>query len=258
MTGVQPLDRTARRTAIVTGAGSGIGMATALRLAASGLDVVVVDIAGDRLDELIDDAGPLTPRLHRREADLTVPGDIDAVVAEAERLGGFRVLCNVAGILDAMAPVHEIDDEQWDRVLAVNLTAPFRLCRAATPKMLAAGGGAIVNVSSLAGIKGGAAGAAYTVSKHGLIGLTLNVTWMYAEQGLRCNAVCPGGVTTAIGTSGPPRSEFGSERMGPGLGMRIRTGEPDEVAALIAYLVSDDASLVNGAVITADAGWAAG
>jgi NAD(P)-dependent dehydrogenase (short-subunit alcohol dehydrogenase family) len=248
---------TTMETAIVTGAGSGIGRATAMRLASSGYRVVAADIDAGRLQNLVAEADHLAANLHPRVVDLAQPQDVDAVVEHATTLGNFRVLCNVAGIIDAMAPVHEIDDAQWDRVLAVNLSAPFRLCRRAIPEFLATGGGAIVNVSSLAGLKGGAAGAAYTASKHGLIGLTRSVAWMYAEQGIRCNVVCPGGVTTAIGQS-MTLSEFGTARLRPGLGMEIRRADPDEIAAVIAYLVSKDASMVNGAVMVADAGWTAG
>jgi NAD(P)-dependent dehydrogenase (short-subunit alcohol dehydrogenase family) len=244
-------------TAIVTGAGSGIGRSTALRLASAGYHVVAADIDAGRLRNLAAEADHLAPNLHPHVADLAQPEAVDAIVDRATTLGSFRVLCNVAGILDSMAPVHEVDDAQWDRVFAVNLTAPFRLCRRAIPALLAAGGGAIVNVSSLAGLKGGAAGAAYTASKHGLIGLTRSVAWMYAEQGIRCNAVCPGGVTTAIGQR-MTLSEFGTARMLPGLGMEVRRADPDEIAAVIAYLVSTEASMVNGAVMMADAGWSAG
>jgi len=245
--------------AIVTGAGSGIGRAVAVRLAAGGAHVAAADVDAGRLDELgttcVDGPGSLTPI----RADVSKPADVDELVAAAAALGdGLRIVCNVAGILDAMAPVHEVDDEQWARVLGVNLNGPFHVCRRAVPELLRAGGGSIVNVASIAALKGGTAGTAYTVSKHALIGLTRSIAWMYADAGIRCNAVCPGGVATSIGTSAPVRSQSGTTRMGPGLAQAVRTGRPEEVAGVVAFLASADASLVNGAVVTADAGWSAG
>jgi NAD(P)-dependent dehydrogenase (short-subunit alcohol dehydrogenase family) len=119
--------------------------------------------------------------------------------------------------------------------------------------------GVIVNTASTAAISGGLAGAAYTSSKHGLVGLTKSIAWQYAPQGIRCNVICPGGTRTNISTSQPPQlSELGMARSEGLRATRIRLGEPEEVASIAVFLASDAASFVNGAVITADAGWSAG
>ncbi|MBN9168345.1 MAG: SDR family oxidoreductase, partial [Microbacterium sp.] len=173
----------AGRTVIVTGAGSGIGRATAERVAAEGGRVVAVDISGDRLSELHgrigDDAAFVA-------GDLADPETIDAVIAAAG--DGADGLANIAGIMDGFEPTAEIRDETWDRVLSVNVTAMMRLTRAVLPGMLARGAGAIVNVGSEAGQRGSAAGTPYTVSKHAVNGFTLSTAFFYTPQGIRCNA----------------------------------------------------------------------
>jgi NAD(P)-dependent dehydrogenase (short-subunit alcohol dehydrogenase family) len=151
--------------------------------------------------------------------------------------------------------VHQIDPDDWERVMAVNVTAPFLLTRALVPAMLDRGRGAIVTTASGAGLRGGGAGAAYTASKHAVIGLTRNVAWSYAGRGIRANVVCPGAVATAISADQPPRDPEAMALWQPIIDLVPRRGEPEEVAALIAYLASDDASFVNGAVVTADGGW---
>jgi NAD(P)-dependent dehydrogenase (short-subunit alcohol dehydrogenase family) len=115
-----------------------------------------------------------------------------------------------------------------------------------------------VNIASIAGLVGGRAGLSYTVSKHGIIGLTKNTAFMYADSGVRCNAVCPGGVDTNIGASTSVYSDVGMARLGGVLGTAVRTGAPEEVAEIVHFLTSPAASLMNGAIFTADAGWTAG
>ncbi len=161
-------ERFAGMTVIVTGAGSGIGLATALRVAKEGGKVVAADISEERLDALVT----------RNEGLDIVPvaGDISAedTVAAVVAAAGGRVdaLANVAGVMDRFAPIHEVDDEVWDRVFRINVTALMRLTRAVVPLMLDAGTGSVVNVASEAGLRGSAAGVAYTASKHAVVGLT--------------------------------------------------------------------------------------
>ena len=153
--------RFAGRTAIVTGAGSGIGRATALRLALEGARIVAADIAADRLDQLLAEFPDLD--LVPVAGDVATEAGVQAVVAAAG--GRVDALANVAGIMDAFLPPAEVDDATWERVFAVNVTAVMRLTRAVLPLMLAAGGGAIVNVSSEASLRASASGVAYTASK---------------------------------------------------------------------------------------------
>jgi NAD(P)-dependent dehydrogenase (short-subunit alcohol dehydrogenase family) len=239
------------RVAIVTGAGSGIGLAITKRFIEEGARVVGGDIVDDHLAVLGGLAGVTPVR-----ADVTAPADAARLVAAAEGLGRLDVVVNNAGIVDRFLPVGEMTDEVWQRVLAVNLTGPMLLSRAALPAMLKAGHGVIVNIASVAGLAGAKAGAAYTASKHGLVGLTENIAATYAADGIRCVAIAPGGVNTGISLGGEP-SERGYAALNRTMGAALRAAEPGEIAAVAAFLASDEASFVNGAVIVADGGWLA-
>lgn len=239
------------RTAVVTGAGSGIGRATALRLAREGATVVVVDSSARRLEDLVADE-PLLP-LFPVVADLTEEGAAGRVLAAAD--GRLDVLVNNAGIMDRFESVAEVDDETWDRVFAVNVVAVMRLTRAAIPLLRASGRGAIVNVASEASLRGSAAGAAYTASKHAVVGLTRNTALMHAADGIRTNAVAPG--ATATGIEAPMDSELFPGRMGAFLQNVPYTATAEQVAAVVVFLASDDASNVNGVVLPSDGGWSA-
>jgi NAD(P)-dependent dehydrogenase (short-subunit alcohol dehydrogenase family) len=245
--------------AVVTGAGSGIGRATALRLAREGAAVVASDVNAEGL------AGTLAEICASGKDAITVAGnvakqeDVDRLVATTlERHGHIDVLANVAGIMDWFLPAHEVDDETWSHVLDVNLNGAMRLCRRVLPGMMERHSGAIVNIASVGGFRGGAAGVAYTVSKHGLIGLTRSIAWTYRTEGIRCNAIAPGAVATNIGATAAPRSQWGLERLAKIHALAERTAEPDEIAALLSWLVSDEASNVNGVIVPADNGWTAG
>lgn len=239
--------------AIVTGAGSGIGRAAALRLAQEGARVVGCDVNAEGLDALVREAGQVRTVL----ADLTKQDAVDEVVRAAEEMGPVDILANVAGIMDGFLPAHEVDDATWDRVLAVNLHAPMMLSRAVLGGMMERGHGVIVNVASVAGTRGGASGVAYATSKHGLLGLTRSIAATYRNAGIRCNAVCPGGVATAIGATAMPKSPWAFEQYQQALALAGREASADEIAAVISWLASGEASNVNGAVIAADNGWTA-
>ena len=245
-------DRFAGKTAIVTGAGSGIGRATAVRLALEGATVVASDISAARLQDLVTE---------HPELDLvTVAGDIsteDAVRAVVAAAGGrVDALANVAGIMDAFLPPAEIDDATWERVFAVNVTAVMRLTRAVLPLMLEAGAGAIVNVSSEASLRASASGVAYSASKHAVNGLTKSTAVLYKAQGIRANAVAPGAVPTNI--EAPFKSKHAAAVLGPIMGTTVPTpATPEQLAATIAWLLSDEASNVNGAILPCDGGWSA-
>ena len=241
-------------TAIVTGAGSGIGKAVALRLAREGARVVAADVSADRVAEVVAEMEPTGPGgATGVTGDVSAQPDVDRIVAAAA--GRIDVLANVAGIMDGFLPPHELDDETWTRVLAVNLTGPMRLTRAVLPVMISAGKGTIVNVASEASLRASASGAAYASSKHGLIGLTRSTAVFYATSGVRCNAVCPGPVLTNIEAT--PRSEFAMGVIGKHLQVIPPPATPDDLAAAICWLASDDSNNVNGSVLASDGGWSA-
>jgi len=242
--------RFAGKTVIVTGAASGIGRATASRVAREGGRVVAVDVSAERLQEFaasLPDAQIVTV-----VGDITKQDDVDAIVSAA----GDRIdaLANIAGVNDDFSPLHETSDATWDRVICINLTGAFKLTRAVLPAMLAAGKGSVVNIASEAGLRGNASGNAYTVSKHGVIGLTRSAAFMYGPQGIRVNAVAPGGVATGIPF--PPNvSEAGSARLHPFQAMIPTVATAENLAASITFLLSDDGVNVNGAVLPSDGGW---
>lgn len=238
------------RTVIVTGAASGIGRATASRVAREGGRVVAVDISQERLRDFaasLPDADVVAVA-----GDITKQDDIDRVVAAAD--GRCDALANVAGVNDDFSPAHETSDEMWDRVIAINLTGGFKLSRAVLPLMLAARRGSIVNVASEAGLRGNASGNAYTASKHGVIGLTRSAAFMYGPEGIRVNAVAPGGVATGIPMP-PTMSETGLARLRPFQRAIPTVATAEELAASITFLLSDDGVNVNGAVLASDGGW---
>ncbi|MBS7540055.1 SDR family NAD(P)-dependent oxidoreductase [Ancylobacter lacus] len=242
------------QVALITGAGSGIGRAMAVAFLAAGARVLAVDRLAEGLEGLASSVrAPESLALHH--ADLTDPVAIRGILAAAEtRFGPVDVVCNNAGMLDRMMPLDETDDPLWEQVMAVNLTAPMRLTRAALPAMLARGRGVFVNTASIASFQGGRGGVSYTVSKHGLLGLTRAVAAAYGAQGIRCNAVAPGSVKTSLAAGAPP-SEAGWELRQKGLATRPPQAEAGDIAPVAVFLASPEARYLNGALIVADAGW---
>ncbi|SHF01967.1 NAD(P)-dependent dehydrogenase, short-chain alcohol dehydrogenase family [Seinonella peptonophila] len=246
------------KVAIVTGAGSGMGKEIATLYAKEGAKVIVSDIneasANKTVEEISANGGDATTVV----ANVAVENDVQRLISAAtSTYGGLDILVNNAGIMDNFMPAAEVTDELWDRVIAINATGPMRTIRQALPLFIEKGAGVIINIASVGGLHGSRAGAAYTASKHAVVGLTKNVGFQYANQGIRCNAIAPGGVETNIGTTMNQPDKFGMERAMIGANSNPRSGQPEEIAKVALFLASDDASFVNGTVITADAGWTA-
>ncbi|MCK6077975.1 SDR family oxidoreductase [Paenibacillus silvae] len=244
------------KVAIVTGAGSGMGKAIATLYAREGAKVVVSDIneeaAQTVVQEIRTNGGEASVLLANVAKEEDVQQLIDQTVS---KYGTVDILVNNAGIMDGMEPAADITDERWEKVFAVNTTSVMRTTRKVLPIFLEKQQGVIVNIASAGGLHGGRAGGAYTASKHAVVGFTKNTGYMYAEQGIRCNAIAPGAVATNIGASMTGINPFGAGRQQQGMAINPRIGTSEEIAKVALFLGSDDSSFVNGTVITADAGW---
>jgi NAD(P)-dependent dehydrogenase (short-subunit alcohol dehydrogenase family) len=248
-----------RAVAVVTGAASGIGRATAVRMAGEGYEVAMMDLdaaglAGTQA-RIRDVGGKARPF----EVDLCDPLAVGSATREiAVTVGAPEVLVNVAGI-GVAATVLETSDEDWSRVLAVNLTGPFLTTRATLPLMLDRGSGVIVNIAAAGGLVGLARRAAYCASKAGLIGLTRAIAVDHGREGIRCVAICPGAVQTEgidkILASAPDALAARAAMTAGQLDGRM--GTPDEVAAMVAFVAGPDGRFINGAALVVDGGMTA-
>jgi NAD(P)-dependent dehydrogenase (short-subunit alcohol dehydrogenase family) len=244
------------KIAVVTGAGSGMGKSIAIVYANEGARVVVSDIneasANATVDEIKSNGGEAIAVLANVAKEEEIQNLIDTTV---NTYGTLDILVNNAGIMDNFEPAGDIKDELWERIFAVNTTSVMRATRKVLPIFLEKQQGVIINIASNGGLQGARAGAAYTASKHAVVGFTKNTGFMYAQKGIRCNAIAPGSVETNIVSSMTKINEFGMGRVRPGLGINPRLGQPEEIAKVALFLASDDSSFVNGTVITVDGGW---
>ncbi|SFZ86419.1 NAD(P)-dependent dehydrogenase, short-chain alcohol dehydrogenase family [Devosia enhydra] len=245
------------KVAVITGAASGIGLAITKRALAEGASVVAADWNANALSAAF---GGTDNRIIALPGDVSQEADCVAMIDRAvSAFGRIDVLVNNAGVMDRFQSVADVDNDTWHRCMSVNLYGPMYTMRRAVPLMLAQGGGAIINIASVAATGGGAAGAAYTASKHGLIGLTKSTAYQYARLGLRCNALAVGGVKTNIMDSvkGAPLDEAALGRLGAYHASNPGTLAPDDIANVVLFLASDEARHVNGAVLPVDMGWSA-
>ena len=246
------------RVALVTGGSSGIGRATALAFAKAGARVAIGDVdvpGGEETVRLVGEAGGEAMFIR---TDVSKGTEVEALVnGTVERFDRLDCAFNNAGVDNLHYQVGELPEEEWDRVIGINLKGTMFCLRHEIPRMLSLGGGAIVNASSVVGLIGSPESAAYISSKHGVTGLTKSAALDYARRGIRVNAVCPGVIRTPIVEAylkERPHAEAQLARQQP-MG---RMGHPDEVAGAVVWLCSDEASFITGQTLAIDGGWTAG
>lgn len=244
------------KVAIVTGAGIGQGRSTALRLAQEGAKVLAADVNGSEKDTADQAPDAITP-VH---ADVTQASDVEALVAEAtKRYGRLDVLCSVVGVAGiAQAPIPEIEEADYEKLLAINLKSVFLGMKYAIPQMVASGGGSVINWSSVGGLVSSEKTSVYGASKAAILAMTRTGAREWGRHNVRVNAICPGFIY-------PTGMTLMGEEKYPELVARSssksaleRPGHPDEIAAAAAFLASDDASYVTGTYLVVDGGWTAG
>ena len=254
----------AGRTALVTGGANGIGRAIVQVLAGNGARVVIADVERDAAEQAAHEVREAGGECLALAADVTDAASMEQVAAEAaERSGGLHILVNNAGINTRRdrAPIHEYSPEDWDRILAVDLTGVFNTSRAAIPHLLASGGGRIVNISSIAGLVPLRLQSAYVAAKAGVANLTRSMALELGPRGILVNAVAPGSTLTRgtealfYGPNGAYTENAASLISHIPLG---RPGRPEEIAHAVLFLVAPEASYVNGHVLVVDGGWTAG
>jgi len=241
------------RNAVVTGGGSGIGRSIALRLARDGAHVAVIDLNGAGAEAVARDIGAAGGRALALEVDVSRAADITGGAARVRReLGAIHILINDAGICE-FVPFAQMTEAQWERTLTVNLTSMFHCAKAVLPDMIAAGWGRIVNLSSVAGLNGGAPALVhYAASKSGVLGFTKALALEVGPSGITVNAIAPGLIDTPmVRTAQTPQAIFDATK--ERTPMR-RIGRPEDIAAACAYLVSEDASFVTGQVLSPNGG----
>jgi NAD(P)-dependent dehydrogenase (short-subunit alcohol dehydrogenase family) len=255
-----PTERLAGRRALVSGAGSGIGRATANRLAVDGAAVLVLDVRREAAEEVASEIEGHGGRAVALAADV---GDEQAVAAAIEEgvsaLGGLDTVAACAGITAAGA-THELELSTWETILRVNLTGTFLTLKHALPHLMA-GGGAIVTIGSTASLVAAGRTSVYDASKGGVLQLTRAVAVEYVDHGIRANCVCPGFVASNLAANSRELTALGTDaRSAPPDRLRIpmsRAADPSEIAAAVAFLCSDDASFMTGAAIPVDGGYTA-
>jgi NAD(P)-dependent dehydrogenase (short-subunit alcohol dehydrogenase family) len=246
------------KVAVITGASSGMGRAIAALFAKEGAKVLAVARRIDRLEDLSKETAGYAGQVVSFARDMLVKEQAEGIVDEAvKRFGRLDILINNAGIMDDFSPVGEFSDAMYEKVMKLNLEAPFITMRKAIKEFEKQGSGIIINVASVGGLFGGRAGAVYTASKHGLVGLTKNTAFHYGGKNIRCNAICPGSVITEV-SSGEFMQKINMEAMSnmqKGLDLINRPGASEEIAEVALFLASDSSSYINGQAIAVDGGW---
>lgn len=242
------------KSVVVTGAGAGMGKAIAKRFLDGGATVIGVDINENNLQSLANES----------QSDLFIPfvGDIskqsvnEAMIEKAiEKTGSIDVLVNNAGVAGHSETIVETTNEDWQRILDINLNGPMYAIRKATSEMVnQESGGCIITIASVAGIKGCRSSVAYSVAKHGLVGLCEHTAYAYMHHGIRSNIVCPGAIRTGMTSQPELESEFGRQRILSGMDSNFRFGQTSDISETVYFLATSNAKFINGATIVVDGG----
>lgn len=252
--------RLENKVAIITGASSGIGRAVALLFASEGANVIAGARRLENLEELKKEAenngskGKIIPVA----VDVSNDDDLKNLVdTAAENFGTVDILVNNAGILDEYKSLENIEDDLWLKVFDVNVNSIMKLSRLVIPIMKNNKSGSIINTASVGGLYGMRGGLAYVASKHAVVGMTKNIAFTYADDGIRCNAVAPGSISTEIGNKVKNPDMLTLNKLMKGFELFPHTGSAEDIAKTYLYLASDDSLFTNGTVVVADGGWTA-
>ncbi len=246
------------KSVVVTGASSGMGLAIVQRFVKEGASVVAVARRRERLEELAASLAGLPGKVLPFPGDVSRQEDIEAAIdAAVKEFGGLDILVNNAGIMDDMGPIGDFSNEKLEQVFQVNVYGPMYAMRKAVNIFKAQGGGNIINVASLGAMRS-CAGAIYCASKAAVVSLTKNTAFMYQPDGIRCNAIAPGGIATEISSSMGMPNMAGYGRVQKVLATAPEPGSAEHIANAALFLASDESSYINGDVLVVDGGWNAG
>lgn len=250
--------RLENKVVVVTGASSGVGREVALRFAKEGAKVVAVARRAERLAALEEQSKELAGEIVAYAGDISLEETNEKMIDFAiEKFGKFDVLVNNAGLMDNFAPAENLDTELMERLMKVDVYGPAWATRKAVRVFMEnENGGNIVNIASIAGICGGKSGCAYTMAKHAVIGLTKNTAFSYRLNKIRCNAICPAGINTEMTDPAmfATADQKGLQNAMLSMHFGTRSAEAFEIADIALFLASDEAAVVNGAIVTADSG----
>ncbi|NGP45284.1 3-oxoacyl-ACP reductase [Bacillaceae bacterium SIJ1] len=243
------------KVALITGAGSGMGQAQALLFAKEGAKVVAVDVNLQSVEETVRQIEADGGEALALKGDISKKESVQALVKLAlKEYDRIDILSNTAGVLDDYAPTLETDEALWDKIIGINLKGAYLMTNEVLPQMLDRGKGTIMNVASIAAMVAGGGGAAYTASKHGLVGYTKQLSFDYGKKGIKANAICPGAVSTGM-TEEILRDEDAPVMESIKGVPAGRYAQPEEIANLALFLASDESDFIHGAVMPIDGGW---